>query len=177
MTPGLTVDAQVADLIERQFPRSSGRFNRMSVSWDRVEDALSLFETIEPLPTNQWGMAPVWLWFTAGFRLRSPRSTAIWPGQDPALFGHFQTPGGVTLGASSTRLILQAKRSIGLSLSIPEATDTDLAEVVPWLQAALPMRLSSKHWARWILTKNAQAYRGKKIIPVTGADGPHEPQT
>jgi hypothetical protein len=165
MTPGLAVNAAVAQLIEREFPRDSSRFRRLSVPWDRVEDALSRFESLEPLPTNQWGMAPIWLWFTADFRLRSPSSPALWPGQDPALFGHFQTPGGVVLGASSTRLILQAKRSIGLSLSIPQATDADLAEIVPWLQAALPMRLSSKHWTRWTLTKNNRSYRGRKIVP------------
>ena len=112
-------------------------------------------------------MAPVWLWFTAEFRLRSPTGPEPWPGQDPALFGHFKTPGGVTLGASSIRLILQAKHSIGLSLSIPEASDSDLARVVPWLQAALPMRLSSKHWTRWTLTENGRSYRGSKIAVAT----------
>jgi hypothetical protein len=132
---------------------------------DRVDAALSLFESVEPLPVNQWGMAPVWLWCTADFRMRSPSSPELWPGQDPGLFGEFQTPSGVLLGASSSRLILQAKRSIGLSLSIPEASDTDLGEIVPWLQAALPMRLSAKHWTRWMLTKNGRSYRGRKIAP------------
>ena len=170
VTPGLTIDAQVARLIEQEFPRSPDRFNRVFVSENRVEQALSLFESIEPLPTNQWGMAPVWLWFSADFRLRSPSGPMLWPGQDPALFGHFQTPGGVTLGASSTRLTLQAKRSMGLSLSVPDATDADLGEIVPWLQAALPMQLSSKHWSRWTLTKNGRAYRGRKIAPGPMAD-------
>jgi hypothetical protein len=112
-------------------------------------------------------MAPVWLWFTADFRIRSPASQELWPGQDPDRFGRFVTPAGVRLGASSTRLILQAKRSMGLSVSIPRASDTDLAEVLPWLQAALPMRLSSKHWTRWTLTKNKRSYRGRKIVPVS----------
>jgi len=165
MTPGLTVDAAVAQAVEREFPRGSSRSKRLCVPWSRTEDALSMFESLEPMPTNEWGMAPIWLWFTADFRLRSPRAAALWPGQDPALFGHFQTPGGVVLGASSTRLILQAKRSVGLSLSIPQATDSDMHEIVPWLQASLPMRLSSKHWTRWTLTKNGQSYRGRKITP------------
>lgn len=159
-TPGLTVEPRVVRLIEEEFPRTSGR---LAVAHDRIEDAIEVFESIEPLPTNRWGMAPVWLWFTADFRLRSPKGPHLWPGQDPARFGHFQTPSGVTLGASSTRLILQAKHAIGLSLSIPEASDSDLAEIVPWLQAALPMRLSSKHWTRWTLTENRRSYRGRKI--------------
>jgi hypothetical protein len=165
-TPGLTVDAMVVRLIEQEFPRGSARH---SVPWGRIEDALALFESIEPLPTNRWGMAPVWLWFTAGFRLRSPRGSALWPQQDPALFGHFQTPGGVTLGASSTRLILQAKRAMGLSLSIPQATDPDLATIVPWLEEALPMQLSLRHWTRWTLTEDKRSYRGRKITPGRGA--------
>ena len=164
MTPGLTLDPQVVRLIEAVFPSAAGRFR---VPDDRQEDAIAVLESLEPLPTNKWGMAPVWLWFTAEFRLRTPTGPEPWPGQDPALFGHFKTPGGVTLGASSIRLILQAKHSIGLSLSIPEASDSDLARVVPWLQAALPMRLSSKHWTRWTLTENGRSYRGSKIAVAT----------
>jgi hypothetical protein len=102
----------------------------------------------------------------ADFRIRIPSSQELWPGQDPGRFGRFVTPAGVKLGISSTRLSLQAKRSMGLSLSIPRASDTDLAEVVPWLQAALPMRLSSRHWTRWTLTKNKSSYRGRKIVPL-----------
>ena len=161
-TPGLDAEPGFKRLVDREF---SGHRGRHPVPWDRVDDALSLFESLEPLPTNQWGMAPVWLWFTTDFRMKLPGMDKLWPGQNPALFGEFRTPGGVLLGASSTRLILQAKRSIGLSLSIPNASDTDLAEVIPWLQAALPMRLSSKHWTRWTLTRDGQSYRGKRITP------------
>jgi hypothetical protein len=164
MTPRLTADPEVVRLIAREFPGGRGRHR---VPWDRVDDALSLFESLEPLPANQWGMAPVWLWFTAGFRIRSPASQELWPGQDPDRFNRFVTPAGVRLGVSSTRLGLQAKRSMGLSLSIPRASDADLAEIVPWLQAALPTRLSAKHWTRWTLTKNKRSYRGRKIVPVS----------
>jgi hypothetical protein len=166
MTPRLTADPKVVRRIAREFPGSGGRH---PVPWDRAGDALSVFESLEPLPANPWGMAPVWLWFAADFRLRSPRSRALWPGQDPGRFGHFVTPGGVKLGASSIRLALQAKRSVGLNLSIPRASDADLAEIVPWLQAALPMRLSAKHWTRWTLTKNKHSYRGRRIEPLSRA--------
>jgi hypothetical protein len=161
-TPGLTLDSEIQRHIQRVFP---GRPGRRLVPSDQAENALHLFESLQPLPVNQWGMAPVWLWFTADFKLRRLKSPELWPGQDPERFGHFSTPGGVLLGASSTRLILQAKRSIGLSLSIPEASDADLAVVVPWLQAALPMRLSPKHWTRWTLTRSGRSYRGRKVTP------------
>lgn len=144
----------------RRCPLATGRH----VPNDRWDEALSLFESLEPLPVNTWGMAPVWLWFTADFRLRSPHG-GVWPAQDPKLFDNFQTPGGISLGTSSTRLVLEAKRSLGLSISIPNATDDDLVELVPWLQGALPMRLSWKHWTRWTITKNGRSYRGRKIAP------------
>jgi hypothetical protein len=163
-TPGLAVAPEVVRLIKGEFPSSRGTH---PVPRDRVDLALSIFESLEPLPVNQWGMAPVWLWFTADFRIRTPGSQELWPGQDPERFGHFETPAGVKLGTSTTRLILQAKRMMALSMSLPQASDTDLAEVVPWLQAALPMRLSAKHWTRWTLTKDKRSYRGRKIKPVS----------
>jgi hypothetical protein len=161
-TPELPIDPAVERRVDRDFP---GRPGRCIVPWDRAEEALSLFESLEPLPVNRWGMAPLWLWFTADFRLLRPGSRDLWPGQDPALFGEFVTPTGVSLGACSTRLILQAKRSIGLNISIPDASDGDLDKVVPWLLGALPMRLSSKQWTRWTLTKNRRSYRGRRITP------------
>jgi hypothetical protein len=164
-TPDLAAPRQLVRSVNKAFPQDSRYSGRYAVSPDRISEALMLFESFEPLPTNQWGMAPIWLWFAADFRLRTPNSSELWPGQDPALFGHFETPGGVSLGASSARLSLQGKRSFGLSLSIPNATDSDLREVVPWLQSALPMRLSSKHWTRWTLTKSHRSYGGRKITP------------
>ena len=96
-TPELVVEPHVSRLIQSEFPmtRTSSRFHVPANRWD---DALSLFESLEPLPMNPWGMAPVWLWFTADFRLRSPGGGGLWPGQDPARFGHFETPAGVSLG-------------------------------------------------------------------------------
>jgi hypothetical protein len=163
MTPELTVEPAVVARLSAMFPERTR--DRFPVPRDGIDQAVDLIESIEPQPTNQWGMAPVWLWFTADFQLLRPDGSGVWPGQDPARFGHFQTPAGITLGASSTRLVLQARRSLGLSLSIPEASDEDLQRVVPWLQNHLPMRLSAKHWARWTLTKNGRTYRGKKIEP------------
>jgi hypothetical protein len=162
-TPELHVDPAVVERVAHDFPPDED--GRHSVGRARVDDALALFTSLEPLPVNSSGMAPIWLWFTTDFRLRSPRDSALWPGQDPARFGEFETPGGVRLGASSTRLILHARPLLGLRLSIPEASDDDLAAIVPWLQAELPMRLSSKHWTRWTLTSGGRSYRGRRITP------------
>jgi hypothetical protein len=166
--PELAVGPRAAELIAREFPAS--RLSHIHpVQWDRVNDALSIFESLDSRPVEPWGMAPVRLWFTADFLLQAPSGQDLWPGQDPRLFNHFKTPGGLPLGVSSARLMLQIRCSMGLSLCIPRASDTDLAELVPWLQAALPMRLSAKQWTRWTLTKNKFSYRGKKIALIPPA--------
>ena len=88
-------------------------------------------------------MAPVWLWNTAEFSVLRPDGSE-WPGQDLDAFD-FQTPGGVHLGSSRSALILAGRRSMSVSLSLPGATDEELAWTVPWLQSNLPFRLSPKH--------------------------------
>jgi hypothetical protein len=90
MTPGLTVDPKVVRLIAREF---SGSRSRHPVPRDRADDALSLFESLEPLPTNQWGMAPVWLCFAAGFRIRSPRGQELWARARPGPLQPFRDSG------------------------------------------------------------------------------------
>ena len=159
VTPGLKARREAQRRVREAFPGST----RCAVPWSRVNEAMEIFESLEPLPVNDWGMAPIWLWFTSDFRLLRPNSREVWPGQDPARFGDFVTAGGVRLGSSSTRLILQAKKSIGLELSIPNATDSDVADFVPWLEAALPLRMSVNHWSRWTLTKDGASYRGRRV--------------
>ena len=161
-TPGLTVEASVADAINRRFPLLG---NRHPVPLADIDEAIALFESISPQPRNRWGMSPVWLWVVADIELISPMGAGVWPGQNPSLFGHFETPGGVRLGASQIRLSLQSTASLGLGLSIPEATDADLAAIAPWLQKHLPCRLSDRQWTRWRLTANGRTYRGVHISP------------
>jgi hypothetical protein len=161
-TPELTVSAWVAAAIEGRFPKVGVHH---PVAPSEIDDAIALLESISPQPRNPWGMSPVWLSVVADVRLLSPVGGGIWPGQDPSLFGDFRTPGGVRLGASQLRLILESKAKLGLSLSIPQATDADVAIIVPWLQKHLPCRLSDKQWTRWSLTKNGRTYRGQRISP------------
>ena len=159
-TPELTVEPSVRARIAEVFPADRRRY---PVPDDRVNEALDLLTSFEPQPTNPWGMAPVWLRFSADFRLMRPGAAELWPEQEPERFGYFETPTGVRLGASRTNLSLQARRSMGMLLSIPNATDADLAVLVPWLQDHLPFRLSAKHWSRWTLAKNGRTYRGRKL--------------
>ncbi len=161
-TPELTVEPSVRARIAEAFPAEGRRY---PVPNDRVNEALDPLTSFEPQPTNPWGMAPVWLRFSAEFRLVDPADGELWPGQEPERFGFFETPTGVRLGASRTNLSLQARRSMGMLLSIPNATDAELAVLVPWLQDRLPFRLSTKHWSRWTLAKNGRTYRGRKLTP------------
>ena len=169
-TPGLTVDPEVVRAVGRVFapvqisPAHHASTMQFVVPRTRLEEAVELFESLEPLPANKWGMAPIWLRLTADFRLLSPGGE-LWPGQDPRSFGEFVTPTGVTLGTSATWLGLHAKRHMGLILSIPRASDGDLRDLVPWLQASLPFQMSAKHWTRWTLTKNKLSYRANRIVP------------
>ena len=170
-TPDLRVEPKTVSLIERTFGKSPMRLTTrllrqpptsIDVPLHRFDEAADLLDSLAPLPTNEWGMAPVWLWFTADFKVRS-MDGGIVPGQDSARFGAFQTPSGIFLGQSSARLILQAHAALGLTLCLPEASDDELRQIVPWLEAELPMRLSKKQWTRWTLTKSRHSYRGRKL--------------
>jgi hypothetical protein len=160
--PEIVVDAEVAQELRQLFP---GTPNTFPVSHDRVDEAFAFLDRISPQPTNPWGMAPVWFWVRADFRLRTPSEDVIWPGQDPALFGGFETSTGIRLGQSKVQLSIESKPRINLMLSIPEATDDQLGEVAPWLEKNLPFRMSAKHWLRWSLTRSGTSYRPRRITP------------
>ena len=160
--PELEVSPEVRRLITTAFPPASDGYHRVDAS--RFDEALNLLVSIEPQPRNPWGMAPVDLWFSASFTLLRPNGMP-WPSQGAERF-NFQTPAGVQLGTNTTNLILAGKRSMSLALSIPDATDNDIEQTIPWLQSHLPFRLSSKHWTRWTLTKNQNSYRGRKLQPL-----------
>lgn len=152
-------------LIDREFPtpvHASYPFVR-SVPANRLDEAVSLMAAIEPQPTNEWGDAAVILQPEADFLLLDPGGRGLWPFQGQEHFGGFVTPGGVKLGLSSARVNIGSARSMGLMLSVPEATDSDMEALRPWLQEHLPFRLSRKHWTRWILNRNGITYRARRI--------------
>lgn len=55
---------------------------------------------------------------------------------------------------------------MGIRLSIPDATDAEIASMVPWLQSRLPFRLSARQWSRWTLAKNGRTYRGRNLATI-----------
>lgn len=153
--PDLTVDPAAERRVLAAFPGP--------IVQARVTEALDLFADLEPQPTNR-GLAAVELSFRSEFQIHRPGTSEVWLGQEHERFGDFETPAGMRLGVSGSSLRLAARFTMSLQLTLPEASDSDVAEAVPWLEAALPMRLSQKHWTRWTLTKNGKSYRGKRLV-------------
>lgn len=128
----------------------------------RLNEAVTWLEQVLPDVTHADGQSSVHLAADADFHLRRPDG-GVWDGQSPERFGDFVTPGGVRLGASTTRLLLSGQRSMSLTLSLPLATDDEADQMRLWLQPHLPFRLSDKHWTRWTLNSNGRTYRPRRL--------------
>lgn len=156
--PGLRSQPLLRAKLALRFPGGAGR---RDVPAERVPDALDFLESIDPQPTNEHGMAPVW--FSAGgrFRIRDITGEPL-PGQDPARFGGVEYDAAITLGRSYVALNLSNRASLRLSLCLPDADDAMLARVVPHLAAHLPCRLSPAQWRRWSQTR-AGSFRARRV--------------
>lgn len=119
-----------------------------------VGEALDFLDEIDPQPTNRWGMAPIWFWVAADFRILDPATGRPIPGQDPSRFSGAEYDWRVPLGSSRLRLILHNQAQIGIELCLPDADKDALGRLIPWLQQHLPFRLSPKHWRAWTPTKS-----------------------
>jgi hypothetical protein len=149
------------DPIRRSFPDESG------VPEARVGEALEFLDEIDPQPTNQYGMAPIWFWAHSRFRILDPDTGLALPGQDPERFGGVEYEARVPLGTSSLRLILNNRAAIGLELCIPDADADLLGRVVPWLEANLPFKLSPKQWRAWTPTRNG-SFKARRTLVASG---------
>lgn len=157
-------DAAVLLRVAQMFPeRAELAGGARRVPEHLIDDAIELMANISPQPGDEWGNAALTLFIEARFLLLRPGGDGLWPGQGSEEFGDFETPGGVALGGSSVRLVVDNRRSMGLMLSVPSATDADVASLRPWLQEHLPFRLSDKHWTRWTLNKNGRTYRPQRM--------------
>lgn len=144
--PGPPISPAVRRLLDESFPTALPTFPFLrSVPSERLEEAVSFMARIDPQPTDEWGNAAVLLQAEADFQLLQPLEPVLWPAQGRELFGGFVTPAGVRLGVSSARINIGAARSMGLMLTIPDASDADLDAIRLWLQDHLPFRLSRKH--------------------------------
>jgi len=154
--------------IERRFGRSIGptgaAHSHVRLKQDGVDDALDFLDEIEPQPTNEWGMAPIWFWVTSTFRILDPDTGRALPGQDPLRYGGIEYSWKVPLGSSGLRLILNNEAAIGIDLSIPIADDDQIRRLVQWLQQYLPFKFSPWHWRAWTPTKSG-SFKARNYSP------------
>jgi hypothetical protein len=115
----------------------------------RVGEALDFLDEIDPQPTNRYGMAPVWFFMKARFRLLDPATERPIPGQDPDRFRGAEYVWSVPLGSSDLQLSLHDHAVLAVDLCIPDATEELLQRVIPWLQRNLPFKLSPSQWRAW----------------------------
>lgn len=168
---------QVHDVPElREGPRFSEDLRRrfghyVDIPEGRVTDALDFLDEIDPQPTNQWGMAPVW--FTAGFNLRiiDPLTEQALPGQNPARFHAMEYEWGVPLGSSQLRLMLSNTAKVAVELCIPTTDPKVLGRVIPQLQKHAPFKFSPKHWRVWTPTRSGSFKARKLAIPAPPGPG------
>jgi hypothetical protein len=157
--------------LERELKHRFGQYfavrQYLAVQGARVDEALDFLDEIDPQPTNQWGMAPIWFTATSKFQILDPATGHPLPGQDPKRFKGVEYEGGVALGTSGLRLILDNHARIAIELCLPDPDDAVLRRVVPWLQEYLPCTLSSKQWRAWTPTK-AGSFKARRI-PAPGS--------
>ena len=158
--PGLRDNPTLRQEVARRFFDGHTRFPFQPAEADR---ALDFLVSQQPQPTNEYGMAPLWLWMVTRVRLRDPDTGVLLPGQDPERFGLCQADGDILLGTSRVQLVLDNSARISVGFSFPDLEDDQLRELVPRLQEHLPFKLSRKHWKRWTPAKNGNGYLGRRI--------------
>jgi hypothetical protein len=134
----------------------------------RIGAALDLIDGLEPLP-RYWLGGPITLLIRARFRLIDPETREVFANQGSAVYGH-QTDAGSLLGESSLGVFLGNPSTCGmfLSLPFPDVSEAAIAYIAR-LDAALPFRLSARHWARWQLDRSGTHYYKRHVaISVPG---------
>jgi hypothetical protein len=152
--------------LEHELRRRFGDYAAIQIA--HVGDALSFLDQIDPQPTNRYGMAPIWFRMVSNFRIVDPVTKEPLPGQDPIRFRMFEYQPATPLGTSRLTLTLHNQASLALDLCIPDATESVLRRVVPWLQEHLPCKLSTKHWRAWTPTTSG-LYRSRILAPANRA--------
>jgi hypothetical protein len=152
--------------LERELKRRFGQYfavqQHLAVQNERVDEALDFLDEIDPQPTNQWGMAPIWFSATSNFQILDPATGDPITGQDPKRFKGVEYEGGVPLGTSGMRLILDNHARIAIELCLSDPDDALLRRVVPWLQEYLPCKLSPKQWRAWTPTTTG-SFKARRI--------------
>jgi hypothetical protein len=158
-------DLRVPHALKREMKR---RFGSTREAQATCQEALDFFNAVDPQPTNEWGMAPIWFFSETRFRIIDPATGSVLPAQSPEFYNGLEYEWRVPLGTSQTRLQFDNRARLGIELCIPNTDDDVLDRVVPWLQDHLPMKLSPKQWRAWYPTKTGSFVARKLAAPIGG---------
>lgn len=140
--------------------RRFGDGDHLDLQQEQIADALDFLARLSrPLTTQVGGL---WLTLEAKFRILDPLTGEPLPGQEPARYAGVQYQRDDPLGSSRLALSLHSRATLALDLCLPDADEAVVERVLPWLQANLPFKLSSKHWMHWTPTKTG-SFKGRKI--------------
>jgi len=145
-------------------PQSRQRTHtRWRVRSEDVDAALDTLSGADSAAVTSHGHPLASLVWTAQIVLVDPGTRAPYDGIDPDVFGRFAVDGyGRLLGASGVRATFGTTAS-SLSLWLGFPADERLRDAAAHVQEHLPVRMSTKHWRRWRVTKDRQSYRATKI--------------
>jgi len=151
--------------LERELARRFGDYAHLQEG--QAPEALDFLDEIDPQPTNQWGMAPIWFRSMVTFRVIDPASNRPVPGQDSVSFNGVEYAWSVPLGTSRIHLDLHNRATLGIELCIPAGDAEVVYRVVPWLQRYLPFKFSSRQWREWTPTRSG-SFRSRKLPGTPG---------
>lgn len=128
-----------------------------------ADAALAAMRDLEPFPEH-WLRAPLVLAVRTSFALRDPETGDVLPAQDPSLYGNQEAAWRLPLGLSRAYLRLTTASTCMLFLSLPfPDVDDGVRAYAKRIDAALPFRLSRKHWSRWQLNARGTAYYRRRV--------------
>jgi hypothetical protein len=139
--------------------------HRWLLRLDEISDALDLLRALEPLPRHAFRGSAIAIAVEARFLLRDPVSGQLLEAQGAERYGGQRADPDRALGESfmSVRLSHPSMCSLFLSLPFPDATPQAKAYATRF-EAALPFRMSRRHWSRWQLNKAETRYYRRRIV-------------
>jgi len=125
-----------------------GGERRIPIADDQVDMALSFLESVDPQPSNRWGMAPLWFSTIWNFQVLDPATGKPFQGQDGSRYSDFEYDWRTPLGTSWATLTLSNRASFHIDLCLPDLNLDRLPAVIDALQATAPFQFARKHWRR-----------------------------
>jgi hypothetical protein len=138
----------------------------------QLMSALQIMDSIGRIPSDEHGFGVFNLSYKLEFAFRSPASGEVLPFQRQEDYLNFEGDYERFLGRSVLAVEFSAQSYASAFFSFPfEEWSNEARELVRFIQAELPFRISEKRWKRWSLTKSGQTYVGRKVAVSFSRDG------